>query len=210
MSNKYFMCSRIEHQFDTIRKQEFAISEGPNRKSAKESLRSTVLREYQASDDTLETIGGRHGVPISTITCWAKKNEIPLRGRGRNLQKEPSYQNQQILFSLPGQTYDEVGRKFGITKSRVAGIVKRWRDWAKESHLPFPQPPRKKSAPTPRPVVLREPRSVVLSFRLTAAQASRLKDSTMNTASRESSLNALARSILLNAINSSDRMSSIN
>lgn len=209
MSNHYFMCRPIEHQFDIIRKQEFAKPEGPDGKAAKASLRTTVLREYQTSNETLGTIAGRHGVPISTITCWAKKNDIPLRGRGRNVQKEPSEQNRQILLSVPEQTYDEVGRKFGITKSRVAGIVKRWRDWAEENHVPLPEPPTKKSVPIPRPVVLREPKCVVLSFRLTAAQIGRLKDSTMNSASRESSLNALARSILLNAINSSDRMNSL-
>lgn len=82
-------------------------------------------------------IAEKHGVSPSTLTVWAKKAKIRLRGRGRESQRQPSARTREILELADTLTLEDVGKRFGMTKQRVSRIVKRWKDWRKPRQSPF-------------------------------------------------------------------------
>jgi transposase-like protein len=82
-------------------------------------------------------IAEKHGVSPSTLTVWAKKAKLRLRGRGRESQRQPSARTREILELAETLTLEDVGKRFGMTKQRVSRIVKRWKDWRKPQQSPF-------------------------------------------------------------------------
>ena len=86
-----------------------------------------VLAEYQAREKTTDEIATAHNVCPATLTVWAKKAGVPLRGRGRRRSNEPSPRNRLILALAKTLTYEQIGSRFGISKQGVWRIVKRWK-----------------------------------------------------------------------------------
>jgi transposase len=97
-----------------------------------------ALKDYVGCPTMSATaIADKHGVSPSTLTVWAKKARIKLRGRGRNIQRQPSARTREILELAESLTLHAVGKRFGMKKQRVSKIVKRWKDWKKPSKSPF-------------------------------------------------------------------------
>lgn len=97
-----------------------------------------ALKDYVNSPNTSVTaIAEKHGVSPSTLTVWAKKANIRLRGRGRESQRQPGARTREILELADSLTLEDVGARFGMSKQRVSRIVKRWKDWKKPRQPPF-------------------------------------------------------------------------
>jgi transposase-like protein len=97
-----------------------------------------ALKDYVNSPSTSVTaIAEKHGVSPSTLTVWAKKAKIRLRGRGRESQRQPSARTREILELADTLTQEEVGERFGMSKQRVSRILRRWKDWKKPRQSPF-------------------------------------------------------------------------
>lgn len=95
-----------------------------------------ALADYQASVP-LKSIAERFNVSPATLTVWAKKAGIPLRGRGRNPHTAPNARIAAILEMAKRVPLDEAGKQFGITKQRVSYIVKRWSEKKPPGASPF-------------------------------------------------------------------------
>lgn len=97
-----------------------------------------ALKDYVNNPSMSATdIAEKHGVSPSTLTVWAKKARIKLRGRGRQSLRQPSARTREILELAESLTLEEVGLRFGMKKQRVSKIVKRWKDWKKPTKAPF-------------------------------------------------------------------------
>ena len=85
---------------------------------------------YRSGQATSKEIAQRFHVSPATLTVWARKSRVPLRGRGRRAGVEPSAAIQLILLEAWTGSYAAAGVRFGVTKQRVGQLVKRWRAWA--------------------------------------------------------------------------------
>lgn len=96
-----------------------------------------ALKEYVNTDTPTIEIAERYKVSPSTLTVWAKKAGIKLRGRGRDKMRQPDARTREILETAETLTLDETGKRFGISKARVGKIVKRWANWKRPEQSPF-------------------------------------------------------------------------
>ena len=85
-----------------------------------------VMREYVARKKPVHVLAHENGITPATLTGWAKKFGVPLRGRGRWRRANPSPQHARMIQLVRTQTYKAVGRRFGLTRQRVHQIIKRW------------------------------------------------------------------------------------
>ena len=102
------------------------------------TVRTAILTDYPKRELTTAEIATKHGVSSATVTSWAKKAGLPLRNRGRKLQKEPSPRQLAMIELSSTYTYEQVAARFGLHKQSVHRTVKRWRGW-RHSNLPSPQ-----------------------------------------------------------------------
>lgn len=97
-----------------------------------------ALKDYANTALHTKDIAVKYGVSPSTLTVWAKKAKVPLRGRGRDKQTQPDTRQRKILEMAEVITQAQVGKMFsGITKQRVSKIVKRWSGWKHPRQSPF-------------------------------------------------------------------------
>jgi transposase len=96
-----------------------------------------ALKDYANTTISTKDIAARYDVSASTLTVWAKKAKIALRGRGRDKMKQPDARTREILEMADALTLEETGERFGMTKQRVAKIVKRWNGWQRPTQSPF-------------------------------------------------------------------------
>lgn len=96
-----------------------------------------ALAEYVSNELTTKAIAKKHGVSASTITVWAASRGLPLRSRGRRKLDEPSMRQQEIIQQASVCRYEEVGRRFGITKQAVQQVLRRWKKFARPKRPPF-------------------------------------------------------------------------
>jgi hypothetical protein len=87
---------------------------------------ATLLDDYADKRFTVEQIAKRHGMSTSQVTYLAKKNALPLRGRGRTRRAAPSATQRRILKMVEKQTFLEVAKAMGTTKQNIGRVVKRW------------------------------------------------------------------------------------
>lgn len=85
-----------------------------------------AMSEYSACRKPVIAIAKKHGVTPSTLTMWAKKRGLPVRGRGRWRRETPPLQHKQIIQLAKSLTYREVGAQFGVTRQRINQILRRW------------------------------------------------------------------------------------
>ena len=98
---------------------------------------SEALKDYADPTRKTKDIASKYGVSPSTLTVWARKAGIPLRGRGRDRSEEPDARTRAILEAAASLKQEEVATRFGITKQRISKIVKRWKGWERPSVAPF-------------------------------------------------------------------------
>lgn len=98
---------------------------------------SDALKDYVQTDRPTKEIAAKHGVSASTLTVWAKKQGIALRGRGRERQRQPNARTRQILELADTLVLEDVGARFGLSKQRVSKILRRWKGWKKPKETPF-------------------------------------------------------------------------
>jgi len=102
------------------------------------TIMADALKDYVNCPTMSATnIAEKHGVSPSTLTVWAKRARIRLRGRGRQSLRQPSARTREILELAESLTLEDVGKRFGMKKQRVSKIVKRWKDWKKPAKAPF-------------------------------------------------------------------------
>lgn len=98
---------------------------------------SEALKDYANTDLPTSEIALKYEVSPSTLTVWAKKAKLPLRGRGREMLKQPDARTREILELAEVMVLKDVGSRFGMSKQRVQKIVKRWKDWKRPRQSPF-------------------------------------------------------------------------
>jgi transposase-like protein len=98
---------------------------------------SDALKDYANTEIPTSEIATKYRVSPSTLTVWAKKAKVPLRGRGRSKLKQPNARTREILELAEVMVLEDVGGRFGMSKQRVAKIVKRWKDWKRPRQSPF-------------------------------------------------------------------------
>jgi hypothetical protein len=99
--------------------------------------KTQVLANYQKLELTTGKIAAKHGISTATVTLWAKKAGLPLRGRGRKPPTEPTPKQREIITLARIFNYDTVGARFGMAKQSIHRIVKRWRNWPQTSKPPL-------------------------------------------------------------------------
>lgn len=98
---------------------------------------SAALQEYLRGELFTKEIAKKYGVSPSTITAWAVSAGVKLRSRGRHKQEEPTVRQKKIIELAQVLKYDEVGRRFGISKQAVHRILMRWKVYVKPKRAPF-------------------------------------------------------------------------
>lgn len=98
---------------------------------------SEALKDYADPTRKTKDIAAKYGVSPSTLTVWARKAGLQLRGRGRDRSEEPDARTRAILEAAAALKQEDVAAKFGITKQRISKIVKRWKGWKKPTTAPF-------------------------------------------------------------------------
>jgi transposase len=98
---------------------------------------SDALKDYVNTERPTKDIAAQYGVSASTLTVWAKKQGIALRGRGRERQRQPDARTREILEMAETLVLEDVGKAAGISKQRVSKILRRWKGWKKPKETPF-------------------------------------------------------------------------
>jgi DNA modification methylase/transposase-like protein len=94
----------------------------------KSAVVAQALADYQKHEMTTGQIAAKHGVSTASLTVWAKKAKMPLRGRGRLRQEYPSTRQLEIIKLAGKQKYREVGAALGRHKQSIHRTVKHWDD----------------------------------------------------------------------------------
>lgn len=102
-----------------------------------DEVMSEALKDYADPTRKTKDIAAKYNVSASTLTVWARKAGIQLRGRGRDRNEEPDARTRAILEAAAALKQEEVAARFGITKQRISKIMKRWKGWKKPSTAPF-------------------------------------------------------------------------
>jgi hypothetical protein len=137
-------------------------------KKTKEARYLKAINDYKSARLSNVELAMRHGVSPATITYWVKKAGLSLRHPGRRPLRQPNRTHRQIIELAQHQTYEETGRKFGLSRQRVHYIIKRWEgDRPRKSEL---------SATLPGPGDIREKKGEVISFRLSGKQVSKVQE----------------------------------
>jgi hypothetical protein len=82
-------------------------------------------------------IADRYGISTATLTVWATNAGVTLRSRGLHKMDMPTTRQRQILEMAALYSYEKVGEHFGISRSRVSAVVKRWKGWKVPIVPPF-------------------------------------------------------------------------
>jgi transposase-like protein len=89
------------------------------------SLKKRALAEYQSRRATVGKISKKYGVSPATLTCWVKRANLPIRGRGRPRTVGPTSRQRAILSLAEIVKIEAIGKSFGMTKQGVSRIVRR-------------------------------------------------------------------------------------
>jgi transposase-like protein len=128
-----------------------------------------AVEEYKSGQFSNQALAARHGVSPSTIHYWIRRAGAPRKPRGPRPLEEPSPMQRQMIELSAALTGREVARRFGVSPQRVHQVLHRW------EHLRPQRPEPVKSAAEQKPKKRRELRREIVSFRLTAPQADRVR-----------------------------------
>ena len=157
------------------------------------SVMKSALCDYVLSDEPLAVIAKRHGYTGPAIAYWIWKLCLPARGRGRPILQQPTSAHRRMLALARTHGVAETARRLGVSRQRVDQVIDRWAPELK-GHL--------------KPPVSREhhrfqqqpARTVLVSFRLSKKEWSRLATSEVNAAGPGLSPYEKAREIVLKFI----------
>lgn len=167
-----------------------------------------ALELYTEGLKTSKEIAKEFEISPATLTVWAKKSGIPLRGRGRQAAIYPSPPVQLLLLEAWTHTYEVAAHRCGVTKQCIGQVAQRWRGWAVAEFGPrdinsiSSQPPIGKSL-RGSPRVIR-PRIItfrVSDWEMTELLAHGVKEGEVGRRSPHS----IARDLLVRSLNSAPR-----
>jgi len=104
-----------------------------------------AIKSFMAGDKLVD-IAAHYGVKQPSVSYWLKHfgpkyypKTFKLRKQGRRRDTEPCERDKEILrlIAVEQRQCAEVGRTFGITRSRVTGIVKTWGERGYKVPPPF-------------------------------------------------------------------------
>lgn len=104
-----------------------------------------AIKSFMAGEKLVD-IAARHRVKQPSVSYWLRKygpkfypKTFKLRKQGRRMATEPCDRDKEImrLVVTEGKKCAEVSRTYGITRSRVVGIVKTWVDRGYKVPPPF-------------------------------------------------------------------------
>jgi len=98
---------------------------------------SAALQDYLRGVMYTKEIAKKYGVSPSTITAWATTAGVKLRSRGRHKHDEPTVRQKKMIEMAQVLKYDEIGRRFGVSKQAVHRVLKRWKVFVKPKRAPF-------------------------------------------------------------------------
>jgi len=93
----------------------------------------SVLEKRALGERTSSGLAREYGISPSTISVWAQKYGFPKLQQGRRPAIKPSKRHMQILRATNSLTYEQVGAIHGVSKQRVANVVRRWRSFIGKS-----------------------------------------------------------------------------
>ena len=154
-----------------------------------------AVQEYESGQFSNQALADRHGVSLSTIHYWIRKSGAPRKPRGPRPLEEPSPIQRQMIELSAELTGREIARRFGMSPQRVHQVLNRW------DHLRPQRPEPVKSVAEQNPKKRRELRKQIVSFRLTAPQADRVRAALMTWGfGNRLSNGAACRAVLLAAL----------
>lgn len=148
----------------------------------------SALKEYLVSDRTLKDLAHAHSCCPATLTYWIHKLGLPQRTRGRRKLLTPTKKHLRVINLVRVHGIAGAARREGISKQRASKIVRLWAPELKGRHKRFgPLPPPKR----------REPRKIVVSFRLSENEWRLLQAAPLMPGWSKMSVFAKARAIIL-------------
>lgn len=99
-------------------------------------IRSQALQLYRDPQRKSIEIAAVFGVSPSALTVWAKQAGLPLRSQGRRPDSEPSERSRRIIHLALKEGQSAAAAHFGVSRSRVCAVMKRWRTWVEQNHTP--------------------------------------------------------------------------
>lgn len=99
------------------------------RKCKSPTLVKWALVAYEVGPIPVTTVAQRVGICPATLTGWAKKAGLVLRGRGRRKSGFPTPRVEAFVLAARSMPQADVARKFGISKRAVSRAVTRWAEW---------------------------------------------------------------------------------
>jgi hypothetical protein len=135
------------------------------------SIPPAVVEYCDFPERPVKSIAAKHGLAPAKLIRLARMAKVVGRKRGRRHRLKPSPMHHRIIEMYKRRSGHLIARKLGISPQRVYQILNRWK------HILPPRPRTikvdKKSSPV---IVQRELRNRIVCFRLTAAQAGRVKE----------------------------------
>jgi hypothetical protein len=132
------------------------------------SIPPAVVEYRDFPEQPIRLIAAKYGIAPATLITWARKAHVGGRTRGRRREPRPSVGHRKIINMYTKRSGHAIARRVGVSPQRVYKILNRWKHL-----LPAGQRMTKEK---PVPISRREIRNRIVSFRLTARQAERVKE----------------------------------
>jgi hypothetical protein len=88
-----------------------------------------ALARYRDHRLTIKAIAEASDVSASTLSNWAKRAGVPLRGRGRWVNLTPCPRTAHMVALAQFDSQANVARRLGVSRQAVNGAVRRWATW---------------------------------------------------------------------------------
>jgi hypothetical protein len=153
----------------------------------------SALNQYVLTDRPIAEIAADAGYTAPAVLYWIRKLGLRRRRRGCRPLIKPTAAHQQVLELVRNHGMVEAALRTGISRQRVYEVVSRWAPELKVRR----RVPKVASVPKRE---RRAPRSIIVSFRISAEEWQRLHDSQPTTNTPGLSGCAKARAIVLHQL----------
>ena len=151
--------------------------------------------------NTLAAISKQLNISPNTIYNWVKHSSHETHGRGRRQLSSPSERDRHILRAAETQSVSSIAEQFNISRQRVHAILKHWGFDRSSVNTPTMGEAKNPIVELCGQLDSRENRDVVITFRITPSQASKLQQGLEPQPGRSRfSISKAARQIVLGAI----------
>jgi hypothetical protein len=135
------------------------------------SIPPCVIEYRDFPERYVKLIAAKYGIAPATLIRRARKARVGGRRRGRRRQLKPSPMQLRMINQYEKWSGYKIARREGVSPQRVYYVLNRWK------HLLPARTRIVEERPASSPVVRRrEVRDTIVSFRLTARQAERVKE----------------------------------